>query len=85
MHSGKFGTVVSFDFETSISSDALPEVTGKLCFVEIDGEEFLEIKTLGPVDEAYNEDDLQVIRLSKRAFEELKFQWESFSANAQTH
>jgi hypothetical protein len=79
----RMGTIRSFEYEAPHSFDALPEVTGKLCFMVVDDEEFVEIKTLGPVDQAYDPDDLQIVRLSKQAVEEIVAHWKSFSSSAQ--
>lgn len=75
----RIGTIRDFDYEGPISHEPIPEVTGKICFVKIGDEEFVEIKTLGPVEETYSDEDLQVIRITKHAFVQIQSMWNTFS------
>ena len=73
------GTIRKFEYEppitTDLLSDELPEIDAKICNVVVNGESFIEIKTLGPVDEMYHPDDLQVLRLSKEAIDLIVEHW----------
>ena len=48
------GTIRSFEFEEPITQDDLPEVDAKIAYIELNGEGFIEIKTLGAVDDTYH-------------------------------
>jgi len=79
MSKTRIGTVRDFDYEGPISHEPLPELTGKICFVKIDDEELVEIKTLGPSDQMYSDEYLQVIRITKNAFIQIQAMWNTFS------
>ena len=78
----RIGVVREVDYEQPIDADELPELTAKICFVKIGDEEFVELKTLGPVDEPYHPDDLQVMRLSKSVIDKIVIQFRMFAKNA---
>ena len=76
------GTIRETDWESPYYVDDLPEVTAKICFVRIGEEDFIELKTLGPSDEMYDPDILQVLRLSKRTIETMASLMKTFSKDA---
>ena len=72
------GTIRSFEFEEPITQDDLPEVDAKIAYIELNGEGFIEIKTLGAVDDTYHPDELQVLRLSESAIDLITKHWEFY-------
>lgn len=84
MIKSRFGTIRNFDaeFDPPITNEALHEVDAKICLVEVDGERFIEIKTLGSVDAMYDPEELQVLRFSKSAIDLIVGHWKFYHKDA---